>query len=134
MTFDYNIYIVVQRFLQFYAMASDIFYDVPEFTKAQRLDLAVKAWEEADSSIAIRTIAKKYEVCHETLRKRIKGAKSKVEEGQARQRLSVGEEESLVSWIRQLGEWGWPPRVLQLRKMAIELLYAKGIKEELGIH
>jgi hypothetical protein len=43
MTFDYNIYIVVQRFLQFYAMASDIFYDVPEFTKAQRLDLAVKA-------------------------------------------------------------------------------------------
>jgi hypothetical protein len=52
----------------------------------------------------------------------------------ARQRLSVGEEESLVSWIRQLGEWGWPPRVLQLRKMAMELLYAKGIKEELGIH
>src|SRR5450432_4507289 len=50
------------------------------------------------------------------------------------QLLSVGEEEAIVSWIKQLGEWGWPPRVLQLRKMATELLHAKGSKEELGIH
>jgi hypothetical protein len=62
-------------------MASDIYYDVLEFTKAQRTDMALKAWEEADGSIAIRTIAKKYDVCHEALRKRIKGAKSKVQAG-----------------------------------------------------
>jgi hypothetical protein len=38
-------------------MASDIYYDVLEFTKAQRLDLAVKAWEKADGNMAIRKIA-----------------------------------------------------------------------------
>jgi hypothetical protein len=50
------------------------------------------------------------------------------------QLLSIGEEEAIVGWIKQLGDWGWPPRVTQLRKMATELLQAKGIKEELGIH
>jgi len=60
-------------------MASDIYYDVLEFTKAQRLDLAVKAWEKADGNIAIRKIAQKYDVCYKTLRKRIKGGISKVE-------------------------------------------------------
>jgi len=115
-------------------MASNVYYDVLEFTKAQRLDLAVKAWENANGSSSIRQISKQYDLCFETLRKRIHGGKSKVEADQAMQRLSVGEEESLVKWIKQLGEWGWPPRVLQLRKMATELLHAKGSKEELGIH
>jgi len=86
-------------------MASDVYYDVPEFTKVQRLDLAVKAWEKANGNgISIRKLAKKYDVCHETLRLRTKGMISKIEAGQARQLLSVGEEESLTSWIRQLGE------------------------------
>jgi hypothetical protein len=111
-------------------MASDIYYDVPEFTKVQRLSLAIKAWEKADGSSSMRQISKKYNVCFETLRRQINRAKSKVEANQAMQLLSVGEEESLVSWIKQLGEWGWPPRVLQLRKMATELLRAKGIKED----
>src|SRR5450432_4408128 len=115
------------------ATTSDVYYDVPEFTKAQRLDLAVKAWEKSNGAF-IRHIASKYAICYETLRKRTKGAISKVEASQAMQLLSAGEEESLVGWIKQLGEWGWPPRVLQLRKMAIEILAAKGYKEELGIH
>jgi hypothetical protein len=64
-----------------------------------------------------------HDVNPETLRKRVnRVTKSKVEASHAMQRLSAREEESLVSWIKQLGAWGWPPRVLQLRKMAIELL------------
>src|SRR5450432_3973736 len=113
---------------------ADVCYDVPEFTKAQRIALAQKAWENADNSISIRKMAQKYGICHETLRKRINRAASKVEQSQALQLLSVGEEESIVSWIKQLGEWGWPPRVLELRKMAIDLLRAKGAKTELGIY
>jgi transposase-like protein len=104
-------------------MAADVYYDVPEFTKAQRLDLAQRAWEKADSKKSIRSIAKIHDVNPETLRKRVNGTtRSRVEADHARQRLSVGEEESLVNWIKQLGVWGWPPRVLQLRKMAVELL------------
>jgi Tc5 transposase DNA-binding domain len=95
--------------------------------------LAVKAWEKSNGA-SIRHIASKYAICYETLRKRTKGAISKVEASQAMQLLSAGEEESLVGWIKQLGEWGWPPRVLQLRKMATEILAAKGYKEELGVH
>src|SRR5450432_2669701 len=115
-------------------MESDIYYDVPEFTKPQRIDMAHKAWEKAGGSITIREIARKFDICRETLRKRINGATSKAEQSQALQRLSVGEVEAIVGWIKQLGEWGWPPRVSQLRKIAIELLYAKGDKEELSIH
>jgi hypothetical protein len=77
-------------------MASDVYYDVLEFTKAQRLDLAAKAWEKSNG-ISIRHMAQKYDVCYEMLRKRIKGAMSKVEASQAMQLLSAGEEESLVS-------------------------------------
>jgi len=104
-------------------MATNICYDVPEFTKAQRLDLAQNAWEKAiGRDKSFRKIGKIYDVCYESLRKRVNGAISKVEASHAMQRLSAREEESLVSWIKQLGAWGWPPRVLQLRKMAIELL------------
>jgi hypothetical protein len=97
--------------------------------------LAQKAWEKADSDKkSIRNIARVYDVNPETLRKRVNGvSKSKVEASHVIQRLSAGEEESLVDWIKQLGVWGWPPRVLQLRKMAVELLQAKGDYKELGI-
>jgi hypothetical protein len=79
-------------------MATDIYYDVPEFTKAQRLDLAQKAWEKAEGSgRSFWKIAKIYDVCYESLRMRVNGAMSKVEASHAMQRLSAGEEESLVS-------------------------------------
>jgi len=85
------------------SIATSVYYEVLEFSKAQRLDLAQKAWEEAEGiGKSCRKIAKVHDVCYETLRKRIHGAKSKVEASHAMQRLSVREEESLVSWIKQL--------------------------------
>jgi hypothetical protein len=53
----------------------DIYYDVPEFTKAQRIDMALRAWEKADGSVFIRTMARKYDICYETLRLKLRLAR-----------------------------------------------------------
>jgi len=44
------------------------------------------------------------------------------------------EESALVAWCKQMEAWGWPARISQLRKMAVELLEAKGDTEPLGIN
>jgi len=69
-----------------------------------------------------------------TLQTRTKGVIPIKESNQAKRKLCIGEEEALRDWCIQLGKWGWPPRVCQLRTMALELLRAKSDKAELGIH
>jgi hypothetical protein len=85
--------------LQFYIIATNVYYNVLEFTKAQRLDLAQKAWEKAEcSKRSVQHIAKVHDVNPKTLRKRVnRVTKSKVEASHAMQRLLAREEESLVS-------------------------------------
>ena len=82
----------------------------------------------------IRKAARIYRISRSTLHGRTKGALSDEASRQARQRLSIREEEALQSWLLQLNKWGWPARISQLEAMAIELLRAKGDMEELGIH
>jgi hypothetical protein len=48
--------------------------------------------------------------------------------------LTPGEELALEGWCKQLEEWGAPGRICQLRKMAEELLVAKGDTEPLGLN
>jgi hypothetical protein len=45
-------------------MATDVYYDVPEFTKPQRLQLALKTWEKANGTLKLRELARKYDICH----------------------------------------------------------------------
>src|ERR1700722_176770 len=113
---------------------SDLVVDLPEVPKDQRVALAQQAWEESKGALSMRSAARTYGVGYSTLRDHINGAIPKVLAIQARQRLLVGEEECLRDWILQLASWGWPPRIEQLRGMAIELLKAKGDNKELGIH
>src|SRR5450432_253977 len=97
---------------------NDIVFDVLEFSNAQRLDIAYRAWKDADNTMSIRAIAGRYQVSQSSLQKRTKGAISKNESNQAKRLLCPGEEEALRDWCIQLGRWGWPPRVCQLRIMA----------------
>ena len=113
---------------------ADVIFDVPEFSKAERLDMAYRAWKSDSNTDSIRKLATKFGVPSSSLFGRIKGAVSKAEAIQAKQLLCPGEEESLRDWCIQLSKWGWPPRILQLRAMATELLRAKGSRELLGVH
>lgn len=44
------------------------------------------------------------------------------------------QEDALAHWATLMHSWGWPPRVKQVRLMAMELLRAAGETEELGVN
>jgi len=48
------------------------------------------------------------------------------------QRLSPFEEGVIEKYYLQLYTWGWPTRIQQIQRMAIELLKEKGDTKELG--
>ena len=100
----------------------DVIFEVLEFSKAERLDIAYRAWKSDDNTESIRKLAAIYGVPHTSLYGRTKGAMSKTEAHQSMQLLSLEEEEALRDWCIQLAKWGWPPRICQLRAMATELL------------
>ena len=107
--------------------------DSEELPLSDRIELAFHAWK-ANPKLSIRKAHRQFGVSYTTLYGRIKGAKPRKEASQARQRLSVGEEEALQDWIIQLSNWGWPCQIFQLRAMAIGLLHQKSDMEELGLH
>ncbi|KAH8799439.1 hypothetical protein F5884DRAFT_639933, partial [Xylogone sp. PMI_703] len=77
-------------------------------------------------AISCRKAARIYGVPKSTLADRIHRSKPLKEENERRQRLTPAEEEQMCNWVLQLESWGWPPRIDQLRHMAIELLVHKG--------
>ena len=81
----------------------------------------------------MREHAKRRRIPYKTLQERIKkGVKSRKNWAQARQRLTVAEEEVLEEYCLQLEKWGSPTRISQLRHMAEELLQAKGQTQRTG--
>jgi Tc5 transposase DNA-binding domain len=112
----------------------DVIFDVLEFSKAERLDIAYRAWKSDSNTDSIQKLAMKFGVLYASLQGRIKGAIPIKELYQSQQLLCPREEESLKDWCIQLARWGWPPRISQLRAMAVELLRAKGSTESLGVH
>jgi hypothetical protein len=106
--------------------------DQPELSTAERIDTAFNAWKEANGTISLRKAAKQHGIGFGTLQARSKGSTSRESANQAKQRVSVQEEEAIRRWILQLGAWGWPPLVSQVNRMAIEVLKAKGDTEPLG--
>ncbi len=110
---------------------------VPQFELpcADRIELAVRAYnnEKVKGKLSLRKAADRQGVHWENLRNRVnRGQISRVEFAQSRQILSQLEEQVLVTWCLQLEAWGWPARIVQLRRMAIELLRAKGYHKPLG--
>jgi len=113
---------------------ADVIFDVLEFSKAERLEMAYRAWKSDGNTDSIRKLATKFGVPYASLHGRTKGVLSRKEYYEHQQLLCPGEEESLKDWCIQLARWGWPLRICQLRAMAVELLRAKGSTELLGIH
>ena len=97
----------------------------------ERLNNAVKAYDQAEGSLSITQAARLYMVLKATLYRRINGRRSQALYGISKQRLTPEEEESIKSWVLEIQSWGFPPRVAQLREMATELLQAKGDYQEL---
>ena len=83
---------------------------LPEFSKSERIELAYKAWKELDN-MSIRKAARIHGISYTTLLGRTKGTLSDTASRQARQRLLVGEEEALQSWLLQLNQWGQLARI-----------------------
>src|SRR5450432_912354 len=94
----------------------DVIFEVPEFSKAERLDMAYKAWSSDGNTTSIWKLAAMYGVLYATLHGRTKGAASKLESIQSKQLLSPAEEECLREWCIQ-------------RVISIEALEAKEQEE-----
>ncbi len=91
----------------------------------KRLNDAVKAYEDAEGSLSITQAAYVYAVSKATLYCRINSCRNQGSYGISKQRLTPEEEESIKNWVLKIQSWGYFPRVVQLREMAVELLQAK---------
>ena len=105
-----------------------------EVSKQERLNLAVIACQNNEKKLSIRKIARQHGLSESTLRGRLNGRQAREIAYIPRQKLSVEQEEALAHWAKLMHSWGWPPRVNQVRLMAMELLRAAGETEELGVN
>lgn len=120
--------------------------DPEELPKEERLDLAIDEYKKAflvfqmsddpnQEKPSVRLIAREYGLIYTTLLRRVTGKTQSYQEAhEDEQRLSPTEEKALKSWIFQISEWGWPPRVSRVRYMACEMLQAKNDYRKLGLN
>jgi hypothetical protein len=106
--------------------------DYDEIPKAQRLNNCYAEWLDPNNTKGERQLAREHNVGKSSLQGRIKGAKPKAQDAEDRQRLTLLEEEALKDWCLQLEAWGFPARVEALRRMAKDMLLAKGDINPLG--
>ena len=90
-----------------------------------RISLAIASYYN-NKKQSLRALAKAYDVPESTLRTRLHGVKPRSEIVSARRRLSPIEEHSLVQWILDLDRRGFPPHIIDVRRMADALLAARG--------
>ncbi|KAL6167411.1 hypothetical protein ACJQWK_06842 [Exserohilum turcicum] len=67
-----------------------------------------------------------YDAPRTTLRRRLRGTKPRSETASVNRKLSAVEEQSLVQWIIELDRRGFPPHIIDVRRMADALLAARG--------
>jgi hypothetical protein len=73
--------------------------------------------------LAVRQVAREFEVSNSTLLRRYQGGKSVAESRQPFQHLTVAKEQTLVDWITRLQKLGHPPRRGYIRELAQEILF-----------
>ncbi len=100
----------------------------------KRLNDEVKAYKDAEGSLFITQAAYIYVVSKATLYRRINSCRNQVSHRILKQRLTPEEKESIKNRVLGIQSSGFPPRVAQLREMAVELLQAKDDYKELGIN
>ena len=95
-----------------------------EFTKEQRFELAIQAYQKNETYAkkpSVRTIARYYGLPRSTLQSRIQSRQIKQQHSESMQKLKPEQKNELSKWIKQMEAWGWPPRVSQVIFMASEL-------------
>ena len=90
-----------------------------------RLSLAIASYHNNPKS-SIYSLAKAYDVPKSTLQTRLRGVQPRSEIASTRRKLSLIEEQSLVQWILELDRRGFPPHIIDVRRMADTLLAARG--------
>jgi len=75
---------------------------------------------------SIRALARAFDVPQSTLHTRIRGTQPRSETASVNRKLLAAEEQSLVQWILDLDRRGFPPQVIDVRRMADALLAARG--------
>ena len=67
-----------------------------------------------------------YDAPRTTLRRRLRGTQPRSETASINRKLSAIEEQSLIQWILELDRRGFPPHIIDVRRMADALLAARG--------
>jgi hypothetical protein len=76
--------------------------------------------------MSLRALASTYSMPESTLRTRLQGVQPKHETRSPNRKLYPIEEQSLVDWILDLNQRGFPPHIINIRGMADHLLVARG--------
>ena len=90
-----------------------------------RISLAIAAYRNNPKQ-SVRALAKAYDVPQSTLYTRIHGTPPRSEQRSINRKLSPTEEQSLVQWVLDLNRRGFPPYIIDVRRMADVLLAARG--------
>ena len=90
-----------------------------------RLTLTIASYRNNPKQ-SVRALAAAYDVPKSTLQTRLHGVQPRSEILSTRRKLSPIEEQSLVQWILDLDRRGFPPHVIDVRRMADTLLAARG--------
>jgi hypothetical protein len=93
--------------------------------KDARLLLAKQALRN-NQFLSQRKAAKSYNVAKTTLRDHLNGLIPKHESNARKRKLKLSEEQALVQWILDLDQRGFPPQLIDVRRMADYLLAARG--------
>ena len=90
-----------------------------------RLLLAKQSFQTNQNS-SQRQISASYDIPRSTLQYRLKGGKPRGESNHQKRKLQQYEERALVQWILDLDRRGFPPQIIDVRRMANALLEKRG--------
>src|SRR4051812_30831366 len=90
-----------------------------------RFELAIKAHHD-NPDLPVKQLAYTYSLPYSTLKHRLNGRRSKKAYAESIQRLTPIEEASILRWLDQLIDWGWPASIPQLQKMATYICLRQG--------
>ena len=90
-----------------------------------RISLAIASYHNNPKQ-SLRALAMAFDIPRSTLQTRVRGTQPRSEARPANCKLSPTEEHSLVQWILDLDRRGFPPHIIDVRRMADVLLAARG--------
>ena len=76
--------------------------------------------------LSLRKAAKLYSVPRTSLQRRVDGSIPIAQSNAKKRKLQPTEEQALVQWILELDQRGFPPHIIDVRRMADTLLAARG--------